>query len=64
MSSSRHSRLSTFRLALDGGINAISQQTLSIVAPGAGIGKRDEGILADREQLLLGVKTIGIPPEL
>jgi hypothetical protein len=46
---SRHSRLSAFRLALNGGINAVSEQSLGIVALGAGIGKRDEGIPADRE---------------
>jgi hypothetical protein len=56
--------LSAFRLALNGGINAVSQQSLGIVALGAGICKRDEGILADREQLLLGVKAIGLAPEL
>ena len=52
------------KLALNGGINAVSQQPLGIVAPGAGIGERDEGILADREQLLLGVKVLGVAPEL
>jgi hypothetical protein len=48
--------LSAFCLALNGRINAVSQQSLGIVALGTGIGERDEGILADREQLLLGVK--------
>jgi hypothetical protein len=56
--------LSAFCLALNGRINAVSQQFFGIVPLGAGICERDEGILADREQLLLGVKAIGIAPQL
>jgi hypothetical protein len=41
-----------------------ASQSLGIVAFGAGICERDEGILANREQLLLGIKAIGVAPEL
>jgi len=61
---SRHSGSATLFLAVDGGVDPFGKQLLGIIALDARVCERRDRILAQREQLLLGVKVVGVAPEL
>jgi hypothetical protein len=55
-----HSRIAALFLAVDGGVDPFGKQPLGIVALDARVRERRDGILAQREQLLLGGKVVRV----